>query len=70
MIMTVGAEGQNRTDDTSIFSAVLYQLSYLGSEFHISLAGFECQAGPVSPARRLFATMLHVNVDCIPYALN
>ena len=25
-----GAEGQNRTDDTSIFSAVLYQLSYLG----------------------------------------
>ena len=25
------AEGQNRTDDTSIFSAVLYQLSYLGS---------------------------------------
>ena len=24
------AEGQNRTDDTSIFSAVLYQLSYLG----------------------------------------
>ena len=27
----LGAEGQNRTDDTSIFSAVLYQLSYLGS---------------------------------------
>ena len=25
-----GAEGQNRTDDTSIFSAVLYRLSYLG----------------------------------------
>jgi hypothetical protein len=25
------AEGQNRTDDTSIFSAVLYQLSYLGA---------------------------------------
>ena len=25
------AEGQNRTDDTSIFSAVLYRLSYLGS---------------------------------------
>jgi hypothetical protein len=24
------AKGQNRTDDTSIFSAVLYQLSYLG----------------------------------------
>ena len=28
--MAQGAEGQNRTDDTSIFSAVLYQLSYLG----------------------------------------
>ena len=27
---TLSAEGQNRTDDTSIFSAVLYQLSYLG----------------------------------------
>lgn len=25
-----GAEGWNRTSDTSIFSAVLYQLSYLG----------------------------------------
>ena len=25
------AEGQNRTGDTSIFSAVLYLLSYLGS---------------------------------------
>ena len=29
-LVTRGAEGQNRTDDTSIFSAVLYQLSYLG----------------------------------------
>ena len=26
-----GAGGQNRTCDTSIFSAVLYRLSYLGS---------------------------------------
>ena len=25
-----GAESRNRTDDTSIFSAVLYRLSYLG----------------------------------------
>ena len=25
-----GAEGQNRTDDTRLFRAVLYQLSYLG----------------------------------------
>jgi hypothetical protein len=25
-----GAEGQNRTDDTRLFRAVLYRLSYLG----------------------------------------
>ena len=29
-IKSAGAEGQNRTVDTGIFSAVLYQLSYLG----------------------------------------
>ncbi len=28
--LSTGAEGQNRTVDTGIFSAVLYQLSYLG----------------------------------------
>ncbi len=28
-----GAEGQNRTVDTGIFSAVLYHLSYLGRQF-------------------------------------
>ena len=28
--LKTGAEGQNRTVDTGIFSAVLYQLSYLG----------------------------------------
>ncbi len=27
-----GAEGQNRTADTMIFSHVLYQLSYLGAK--------------------------------------
>ena len=27
----IGAEDWNRTSDTSIFSAVLYQLSYLGT---------------------------------------
>ncbi len=27
-----GAEGQIRTDDTRLFRAVLYQLSYLGAE--------------------------------------
>ncbi len=29
--MRSGAEGQNRTVDTSLFRAVLYQLSYLGT---------------------------------------
>jgi hypothetical protein len=28
----IGAEGQNRTVDTSLFRAVLCQLSYLGTE--------------------------------------
>ena len=32
MIPLAGAEGQNRTDDTRLFRAVLYQLSYLGAE--------------------------------------
>ena len=31
---TQSAKGRNRTDDTSIFSAVLYQLSYLGMGFY------------------------------------
>ena len=38
-----GAEGQNRTDDTSIFSAVLYQLSYLGSTIMLGVQTHECQ---------------------------
>ena len=38
-----GAEGQNRTDDTSIFSAVLYRLSYLGHRHNVSCGGFGCQ---------------------------
>jgi hypothetical protein len=31
VLLFVGAEGQNRTGDTVIFSHVLYRLSYLGS---------------------------------------
>ena len=30
-----GAEGQSRTGDTGIFSAVLYHLSYLGEDFMV-----------------------------------
>ena len=38
-----GAEGQNRTDDTSIFSAVLYLLSYLGASKHVNNSSAQCQ---------------------------
>lgn len=31
MVLVFGAEGQNRTGDTTIFSRMLYQLSYLGT---------------------------------------
>ena len=34
-----GAEGQNRTVDTSLFRAVLYQLSYLGTQGSLSEGG-------------------------------
>ena len=40
-----GAEGQNRTADTMIFSHVLYRLSYLGTQ------ETECCAIPVSGLR-------------------
>jgi hypothetical protein len=33
------AERQNRTDDTAIFSRVLYQLSYLGELIFFLLSG-------------------------------
>ena len=32
-LLAESAESQNRTDDTAIFSRVLYQLSYLGQLF-------------------------------------
>ena len=30
VVVLIGAQGQNRTADTGIFSPLLYQLSYLG----------------------------------------
>ena len=41
-----GAEGQNRTDDTSIFSAVLYRLSYLGFAFMVVRRDFGVKLQP------------------------
>ena len=37
------AEGQNRTDDTSVFSAVLYLLSYLGRCMYLNDGVARCQ---------------------------
>ena len=36
--MERGAEGQNRTADTAVFSRVLYRLSYLGAAIILGLA--------------------------------
>ena len=38
-----GAEGQTRTVDTGIFSAVLYHLSYLGGLIYLKSAFICCQ---------------------------
>ena len=57
-----GAEGQNRTGDTSIFSAVLYLLSYLGAIL-CYVAPFQsvkndCPAGwRIQPAQAGFASL-------------
>ena len=39
------AEGQTRTVDTGIFSAVLYHLSYLGLLFYYRIRLVGCQGG-------------------------
>ena len=42
-VLFCGAEGQTRTDDTLIFSQVLYHLSYLGSRIMVLTARRQCQ---------------------------
>ena len=44
------AEGQTRTVDTGIFSAVLYHLSYLGRLIYIKCTQIDCQVGSATPA--------------------
>ena len=44
-----GAEGRNRTADTTIFSRMLYRLSYLGTEAKCILRG---RAVPVKTSRQ------------------
>ena len=41
--MRGGAEGQTRTVDTGIFSAVLYHLSYLGRDTYLKTGAGGCQ---------------------------
>ena len=43
-INSTGAEDQNQTGDTLIFSQVLYQLSYLGTARDCTSADRACQA--------------------------
>jgi hypothetical protein len=51
----VGAEGQNRTGDTAIFSRVLYRLSYLGPDQESLAHGFYAEnvdsIAPCGPLR-------------------
>ena len=55
-----GAEAQNRTEDTRIFSPLLYQLSYLGTEVIVASGRLECQlyAAHGWGVKALFGTLL------------
>jgi hypothetical protein len=55
-----GAEGQNRTADTVIFSHVLYQLSYLGTDGHAERKQTpnHINSTPLAPPRICQAAML------------
>ena len=48
-----GAESQNRTGDTAIFSRVLYQLSYLGPMANQALVARRRAGGYHGPLSRL-----------------
>ena len=43
-VQIYGAEAQNRTGDTRIFSPLLYRLSYLGTRIIVATGSMECQA--------------------------
>ncbi len=54
--VVVGAEGRDRTGDTTIFSRVLYQLSYLGANPNLG-AAIRCpQPRPQRSLHRRFAS--------------
>ena len=50
------AEGQTRTVDTGIFSAVLYHLSYLGRDFYYRIRRGGCQATVLKVNRNVSMT--------------
>ena len=52
----VGAEGRDRTGDTTIFSRVLYQLSYLGANPNLEAAIRRHQPRPQRWEHRRFAS--------------
>ncbi len=49
-VQLYGAEAQNRTGDTRIFSPLLYRLSYLGTRIIVSTGSRECQVKPSLPS--------------------
>ena len=55
MLDITGAEGQNRTADTGIFSPLLYRLSYLG------FWGFVCKYNPNLRVPLLLNPLIFVN---------
>ena len=75
--MEGGAEGQTRTVDTGIFSAVLYHLSYLGWNFYYRIRHYGCQGRDTqrestSPSRKSFdkrkATLYSCMTGMVLYA--
>ena len=65
------AEGQSRTGDTGIFSAVLYHLSYLGFNTYGKRAPYGCQdkglvSNPHLQLQQLVTTIYGCRMDQLP----
>ena len=57
----IGAEGQNRTADTGIFSPLLYRLSYLGLNHTASYQAVSCIKGRIF-CQDLFTPCPRINI--------
>jgi hypothetical protein len=71
------AESQNRTDDTAIFSRVLYQLSYLGMHSSAEMRGNFTRTAIPCQASQVFAQPIRVQrvnagygIEFTPYLVN